>query len=72
MLGVILFTLFIFMIFSILKGFFKFVLPVLLLLFLLKLLFGSVLLLFSWHFWELILVVAFFGWLITTVRRQGR
>ncbi len=57
--------------FALLKGFFKLILPILLILFAIKLFFSGLLLIFSFHFWEIVLAIIFFGWLIKTVSRQN-
>nr|WP_213536895.1 hypothetical protein [Lactococcus nasutitermitis] len=59
-------------VFAVIKGFFKYILPVLLILFVLRMILGGLMLLFSPHFWGALLVVAFFVWLIGTVKRQRR
>ena len=62
----LLFTLVIFWL--LLKGFFKIVLPILILLLIGRLIFGSLLLLFSPHFLGFLLVAAFIYWLIKASR----
>ncbi len=61
-----------FIIFAIVKGFFKFVFPILILLFLAHLIFSSFLLLFSPHFWGFLLAIAFIVWLIKASRGGHR
>ncbi|RZI49549.1 hypothetical protein [Lactococcus kimchii] len=50
------------------KGLVKFVLPALVILVVLRLLWGGLLLLFSPHFWGLLLVVGFIFWLFKASR----
>ncbi|MHA3997063.1 hypothetical protein ACXPVD_00920 [Lactococcus cremoris] len=52
------------------KGFFKFVLPALIILMILKFLFGGLMLLFSPHFWDTLLVIAFIVWLVRASRSR--
>ena len=52
------------------KGFFKFVLPALIILMILKFLFGGLMLLFSHHFWGTLLVIAFIVWLVRASRSR--
>lgn len=52
------------------KGFFKFVLPALIILMILKFLFGGLMLLFSPHFWGTLLVIAFIVWLVRASRSR--
>lgn len=54
------------------KGFFKFVLPILIALFLFKLIFASFALLFNFNFLGLLLGAAFIFWLVRTVSSQKR
>ena len=58
------------MIYLILKGFFKIVLPILVIALLLRLFVGGFLMLFSWPMWEFLIFAAVLIWLIRTVRRQ--
>ena len=67
----ILFILFL-LVFAVLRGFFKFILPLVIAIIALKLIFSSILLLFNLHFWMLLLCVGFFTWLIVTVSSQKR
>ncbi|CAM3188037.1 hypothetical protein GHI93_10270 [Lactococcus hircilactis] len=67
----ILFILFL-LVFAVLRGFFKFILPLVIAIIALKLIFSSILLLFNLHFWMLLLSVGFFTWLIVTVSSQKR
>ncbi|MDM5144828.1 hypothetical protein ICE98_01928 [Lactococcus lactis] len=52
------------------KGFFKIVLPALIILMILKFLFGSLMLLLSPHFWGTLLVIAFIVWLVRASRSR--
>lgn len=52
------------------KGFFKFVLPALIILMILKFLFGGLMLLFSPRFWGTLLVIAFIVWLVRASRSR--
>lgn len=52
------------------KGFFKFVLPALIILMIFKFLFGGLMLLFSPHFWGTLLVIAFIVWLVRASRSR--
>ena len=62
----------VFTLFLLAKGFFKIVLPVLLILLLLRLFFGGVLLLVSPHFLGVVLVIAFLIWLVRASRGGRR
>nr|WP_081165950.1 hypothetical protein [Lactococcus garvieae] len=53
------------------KGLFKFILPLFIFLFLIKLFVGGLFLFFNTHFLFTVAIIAFFVWLISTVRRQN-
>ncbi|HAI26499.1 MULTISPECIES: hypothetical protein [Lactococcus] len=52
------------------KGFFKIVLPALILLMILKFLFGGLMLLLSPHFWGTLLVISIIVWLVRASRSR--
>ena len=52
------------------KGFFKIVLPALIILMILKSLFGGLMLLLSPHFWGTLLVVSIIVWLVRASRSR--
>ncbi|MDG4956027.1 hypothetical protein [Lactococcus lactis] len=52
------------------KGFFKIVLPALIILMILKLLFGGLMLLLSPHFWGTLLVISIIVWLVRASRSR--
>ncbi|KST80447.1 hypothetical protein [Lactococcus lactis] len=52
------------------KGFFKIVLPALIILMILKFLFGGLMLLLSPHFWGTLLVVSIIVWLVRASRSR--
>lgn len=52
------------------KGFFKIVLPALIILMILKFLFGGLMLLLSPHFWGTLLVISIIVWLVRASRSR--
>ncbi|GAA3262544.1 hypothetical protein LMG8520_0499 [Lactococcus lactis subsp. lactis] len=52
------------------KGFFKIVLPALIILIILKFLFGGLMLLLSPHFWGTLLVISIIVWLVRASRSR--
>ncbi|WP_367293485.1 hypothetical protein [Lactococcus lactis] len=52
------------------KGFFKIVLPALIILMILKFLFGGLMLLLSPHFWGTLLVISVIVWLVRASRSR--
>ncbi|HAP15218.1 MAG TPA: hypothetical protein DCZ00_03980 [Lactococcus sp.] len=54
-----------------LKGFFEYILPLLIFLFFAKLFLGGLLLFFNTHFLFSLAIIAFFIWLISTVKKQN-
>ncbi|GFO78062.1 hypothetical protein [Lactococcus lactis] len=52
------------------KGFFKIVLPALIILMILKFLFGGLMLLLSPHFWGTLLVITIIVWLVRASRSR--
>lgn len=52
------------------KGFFKIVLPALIILMILKFLFGGLMLLLSPHFWGTLLVISIIVWLVKASRSR--
>lgn len=52
------------------KGFFKIVLPALIILMILKFLFGGLILLLSPHFWGTLLVISIIVWLVRASRSR--
>ncbi|MBL3717146.1 hypothetical protein GHK52_10115 [Lactococcus garvieae] len=54
-----------------LKGFFKYILPLLIFLFFAKLFLGGLLLFFNTYFLFSLAIIAFFIWLISTVKKQN-
>ena len=52
------------------KGFFKIVLPALIILMILKFLFGGLMLLLSPHFWGALLVISIIVWLVRASRSR--
>lgn len=52
------------------KGFFKIILPALIILMILKFLFGGLMLLLSPHFWGTLLVVSIIVWLVRASRSR--
>ncbi|MGN2263407.1 hypothetical protein [Lactococcus lactis] len=52
------------------KGFFKIVLPALIILMILKFLFGGLMLLVSPHFWGTLLVISIIVWLVRASRSR--
>ncbi|WP_282798425.1 hypothetical protein [Lactococcus lactis] len=53
------------------KGFFKIVLPALIILMILKFLFGGLMLLLSPHFWGTLLVISIIVWLVRASRSRN-
>ncbi|MBN2938202.1 MAG: hypothetical protein JTJ14_10290 [Lactococcus lactis] len=52
------------------KGFFKIILPALIILMILKFLFGGLMLLLSPHFWGTLLVISIIVWLVRASRSR--